>query len=174
MSRTRAPSEVKWLANELAAKRGEIDRIDTALQRLSLRRQKLVDACAALEQVAGQLGAIPTVQAMPMIHAHERYGRRGNLRNWLRSALQQAYPGALDTVTLTEQVIGTFGMTFDSAHARNRFRTDNVANALRRLVVSGEVERLHDVIVRSNATGLWRWKTVSPTLDDLRALQTRA
>lgn len=40
-TRTRTPSEIKWLANELAATKGELERIDDELARLRARRKRL-------------------------------------------------------------------------------------------------------------------------------------
>lgn len=77
-SRTRTSSEVKWLANELAAVKGELERIDEALSRLLARKERLLAVQRAMSDVAGQLTIpeLPTV--VPAVRAHERYGARGN------------------------------------------------------------------------------------------------
>lgn len=78
-TRTRTKPEVKWLANELAAVKGELERIDEALSRLHARKSKLLAVQVALSDVAGQL-TIPELPAVvPAVRAHERYGARGNL-----------------------------------------------------------------------------------------------
>lgn len=54
-SRTRTSSEVKWLANELAAVKGELERIDEALSRLLARKERLLAVQRAMSNVADQL-----------------------------------------------------------------------------------------------------------------------
>lgn len=174
MARTRTPSQVKWVVNEIAAVRGEIERIDVSLAYLSRRKAELQSICASLKQVAWAIVPTPLVQAPTVVHARGRYGRRGALRDWLRETLRQAYPGALDTLSLTERAIEVFDLKFVSAHARSRFQTDNLGSALRRLVEAGEIERLHDGSRRDTRTGVWRWKTENTSLEALRAKASRS
>ncbi len=173
MSRTRTPSQVKWVVNEIAAIRGEIERIDATLTQLAQRKASLEHVCESLEQVAWAIVPTPPVEAPQIVHAQGRYGRRGALRNWLRETLRQAHPAALDTVSLAQRAIEVFDLQFNSAHERNRFRTDNLGSALRRLVDAGEVERLHDADRRNERTGVWRWKVPTASFDALRAQATR-
>ena len=168
MSRTRIAPEVKWVANEVAAIRGELERVDESLARLTARRVKLQEKLAALENVAEQLAAVPFVDVAVTVRAHGRYGERGALRNWLRLVLKQAYPSALDSLSLTDRAVEVFGLQFASAHERYRFTTDNLGSALRRLVDAGELERIHDARRPSNRTGAWRWKVQDCSLEALR------
>lgn len=167
-TRTRTKPEVKGLANELAAVKGELERIDEALSRLHARKSKLLAVQVALSDVAGQL-TIPELPAVvPAVRANERYGARGNLRNLLREMLQKAYPLAVDTLSMTDAVVARFGLTFPNAKARQRFRKYSVSNTLLKLFDRGEVERVHDFRALPNSVGAWRWKVEAPTLDQLR------
>jgi hypothetical protein len=170
-TRTRTRSEVKWLANELAATAGELERIDEELARLRARRRHLQSVHAALAAVAG-LVAVPELPGVvPGVRTHEAWGGRGNLRNYFRAVLKAAYPGAVDTLALTNGAAQHFGLSFSTSMDRNRFRRVNVTKTLRKLVGRGEVERLHDPVAAPNSVGAWRWKVDAPTLADLHRLQ---
>ena len=168
MTRTRTAPEVKWVANEMAAVRGELVRIEGSMARLVQRRSKLQEDLAALELVAAQLASVPPVARDATVRGHGRYGGRGALRGWLRQVLQQAYPRALDSLSLAEQAITVFGLQFTSTRERYRFTTDHLGSALRKLVEYGEVERIHDVSRPTNRIGVWRWKMPDCSLDALR------
>ena len=168
MIRTRTAPEVKWVANEMAAVRGELSRIEDSMARLVELRSKLQEDLAALEHVAAQLVVVPPVARDITVRGHGRYGERGALRGWLRQVLQQAHPRALDSLSLTEQAVEVFGLEFASTRERYRFTTDILGSALRKLVEYGEVERVHDVSRPSNRIGAWRWKTPDCNLDELR------
>lgn len=171
MTRTRTAPEVKWVANELAAVRGELVCIEKSMALLVQRRSKLQEDLAALEHVAEQLVVVPPVARGITVRGHGRYGERGALRGWLRQVLRQAYPSALDSLSLTEQAIAVFGLQFTSTRERYRFTTDHLGSALRKLVEYGEVERIHDVSRPTNRTGAWRWKMPDHNLEALRERQ---
>lgn len=164
--RTRTPSDVKWLANELAAMAGELQRIERELARLRARRVKLQTMRAALSRVAGLLAAPTLVETVPATQAHPRYGRRGRLRDYLRASLRHAYPKALDTLTLAQAAAAHFRDTFASPVEELHFRNETVTHTLRKLVDRDEVERVHGTL--SNKVGIWRWRHHTPTLDELR------
>lgn len=168
MQRSRTPPESKWLVNELAATRGELERVEAGLVRLAARRDELIHICAALEHVAEQVGAVELLKEVPLVHAHGRYGEHGALRGWLRAVLREAYPAALETSVLMEGVEKTFGLTFDSATDRRRFASDNLGSALRRLTAAGQVQRLHEGSKGPPLRSAWRWRQGHPTLNALR------
>ncbi|MCK7495809.1 MAG: hypothetical protein MZW92_36195 [Comamonadaceae bacterium] len=90
------------------------------------------------------MASVPDLPEMvPPVRAHTRYGGRGNLRNFLREALRAAFPGAVDSRTLGDMAVRHFWATFESDRQRQYFRRKLVPHALRKLVVRGEVERLH-------------------------------
>jgi hypothetical protein len=172
--RTRTRSDVKWLANELAATAGELGRIDAEVKRLTRRKKRLLAVHAALSRVAGQVGVPELPALVPAVNAHDKYGGRGNLRNFIRGMLKTAYPQALDTLALTAAVVERFEMTFVDAGARNHFRNSAVNHALRNLLARDEVDRLHDHKGVRNMVGVWRWRVVAPTMDELREPSARS
>jgi hypothetical protein len=171
-ARTRTRSEVKWLANELAAVTGELERIEVELARLQARKEHLLGVRAALSAVAGLLTVPELPSVVPAVKTHRDLGGRGSLRNCIREALKAAHPQALDTLALTEVVVARFGLTFPNAKARQRFRKYSVNHTLQKLQARGEVERLHDFRVTPNSVGAWRWRVQVLTLDELRSAQS--
>lgn len=166
--RTRTRSEVKWLANELAATAGEMERIDVELVRLRARKKQLQRVHRALSAVSAQL-AVPDLPGLvPSVRARVRYNGRGNLRGWLRATLLAANPQAVSSAVLTEMAAVEFGLHFASSEQRSQFRRNALTRALRKLLVAGVVERLHDPGGLTGLAGLWRWKTHAPRLDELR------
>lgn len=166
MTRGRTRPEAKWLLNELAAIKGELHDIELQMTRLERRRARLMAVEAALSQTAVHLD-VPA-HAAPTVRANTRYGGRGNLRNWLRHTLRDVYPKALDTGTLTDAAAVVFGLEFATPHERKRFIDNNLANALRKMLAQGEVERVHDYRAVPDRPGVWRWKAPPATLEELR------
>lgn len=168
LRRTRTPSDLKWTANELAAVKGEIEHIDQEMVRLKQRQARLMRMAKALSAVTQLIAAKVHPAAVEPIRAHTRYGGRGNLRKYLRETLQAAHPGAVPTSVLVEGAVQVFGLRFSSCQERARFADNNLGNALRRMCARGEVERLHDYAGLPAMSGVWRWKTPTPSLDELR------
>ena len=168
LRRTRTPSDLKWTVNELAAVKGEIEHIDREVTRLKQRRAQLMRMAKALSTVSQVIAAEVHPAAVAPVHAHTRYGGRGNLRKYLRETLKAAYPGAVPTNVLADGAVQVFGLRFSSCQERARFADNNLGNALRRMCARGEVERLHDYAGLPTMSGVWRWKTPTPSLDELR------
>lgn len=166
--RTRTPSDVKWLANELAMLAGEIEKVDAEVRRLQARRAKLFATHSELAKVAALTGAPRLPELVPPVRVHRPYGGRGKLREYLREALKCNYPNALDTHTLATMAVQHFSATFDSDQQREHFRDETVTHTLRKLVQRGEVERIHTT--KSNQVGGWRWKVYQPSLVELLAM----
>lgn len=169
---------MKWLANELAAVKGELERIDEALSRLLARKERLLAVQRAMTDVAGQLTIPELPTAVPAVRAHERYGARGNLRNLLREILRKAYPQGVSTSTLTDAVIETFGLRITGPKERKRLVDNSIRSALTKLHTQGEIEPIH---ARSQAggrvglvvqSGVWRWKVDVPSLEELHRSTT--
>lgn len=176
--RTRTRPEVKWLANELAAVKGELERIDEALSRLLSRKERLLAVQRAMTDVAGQLTIPELPSVVPAVRAHERYGARGNLRNLLRGILRKAYPQGVSTSTLADAVIEAFGLRIPGPRERKRLVDNSIRSALTKLHTQGEIEPMHarnqlggrvGLVVQS---GVWRWKVDAPSLDDLHRAAT--
>lgn len=164
--RTRTPSDAKWLANELAATAGELQRVDRELVRLRARRQQLRRKHASLVRVA-ELAAFPALQELVRpVQAHPAYGHRGLVKDFLRQTLRNAHPHALDSLTLSEAAARQFESAFGSAEERQHFRRKLVLRCLQKLAAAGEVERLH--APKGSTVGCWRWYVPGATLDELR------
>ena len=174
VERTRTPSDIKWLANELAAMAGEVERIDQEVKRLQARRRHLRIVQKALGGVAAMLAVPQLSEVVPPVRAHAHFRERGGLFGFVRAALQAAHPKAVDTLTMADLVIQHFGLTFATPRARQRFLHDSVGRTLNRLYQRDEVERLHDPTADRHLPGIWRWKAGALTLKGLRELSAEA
>lgn len=164
MSRTRTPPAEKWLLNELAAARGDLESLELELEmtraatvRFELRLGQQQAVCRSLEKVLemtlGEAHRAWTRQVGP----RRPYGGRGSLRQWLREAIQEAYPHPLDSMTLLEMAIPVFGLVFVSKAARNLYYDNTFRRQLFALMEQGSVERL-TLTGRGSARTCWRWK----------------
>lgn len=169
MTRPWTPPAVKWTANELAALKGELQVIDREMAALRRRRAAVCTRVDALAQVLGMVAPELPLVHVPVVNAQLRFGGYGNLRGWLLSTLEAAYPQALDTGTLLEGAEKTFGLTFESKGARARFRDNSLAKALRVAAAAGEVERMETAAL-FGASGVWRWRPPQSALAELRAV----
>lgn len=119
-ARTPTPPAVKWLANQLAATRGELDRIDEQMARLTARRTQLTEEHAALSAAAGLLAVPGLPDCVPTVRPHAP-GGRGSLVAFLLDSLCAAHPRYIDTVTLGAAAMQRFGRSFPNAAERNRW-----------------------------------------------------
>ena len=157
MTQAQTPPVVKWVANVLAALKGELQVMDRAIDDLHVRRAAIQAKADALSRVFTQVAPnIPLVH-VPVVRAHVRFGGRGNLRTWLLKTLEAAYPHQLDTDALCRGAVIEFGMSFDSKTALDRFRKNSLGRALRKALEDGEVDRLTDKAAWSSGEpGIWR------------------
>jgi hypothetical protein len=169
MSVTRTPPEQKWLLNELAVVKGELQAIEGELGRLLARKTHLANLLSALDNVYSQVA--PTVPEAPglVVHGHTRYGGRGNCIKWVREVLQEAYPLALDTAALTLAAEEAFGLAHVTPAQRSKFRNNSLRTALRTLLSQGAAERLHDYKGVPHRAGVWRWVPPEPTYAEVVA-----
>jgi hypothetical protein len=167
--RTQTPPAIRWLANELASTKGELERVDRELAFLKARRKQLLGVLKALSSVSEQMSVAQLPVVVPVVKAHNaRYGGRGQFRAWLKQALQAAAPQALDTLNLTTMAVKAFGLSFETEQARRRFVRNTLGRALRAMLDEGEVERLHDYRGMAYKAGVWRWaRDTSLSLEQL-------
>lgn len=164
--RARTPSGLKWVANELAAIAGELERIDEQMAGLAARRARLEADRASLNQVGAVMG-VPELQTrVPTVRVHTAYGGRGFLVDWVRGVLQAVAPRPLDTRTLVILAEEHFGLELPTQDARDQYRKNSLGRAVRKLLSLGLVERLHDPD-NAGGPGRWRWKTQLPELGEL-------
>ncbi|RKJ94539.1 hypothetical protein [Alicycliphilus denitrificans] len=160
---TRTPPEQKWLLNERAVVVGELEAIESELDRLAARKKHLTHLLAALDNVYSQVA--PSVPPGPafIVQGHTRYGGRGNCIKWAREVLRAAYPSALDTAALTLAAEEAFGLVHTTPEQRGKFRNNSLRTALRTLLAQGEAERLHDYRGVPHRAGVWRWVPQEPS-----------
>lgn len=169
--RRKTRPEIKWLANEIAATRGELERLDEELRLMQERKIQLQATYAAMSQVAAQLGALELPTQVPTVRAHDvRYGGRGRLSNWVKETLRTAYPEALDTLLLLELTVQEFELSFSAPKARTRYNDNVFRPLLKRLLSQGLLEKVE--VQGLSKTG-WRWKAEAPTLAELRVQESR-
>ena len=169
--RRKTRPEIKWLANELAATRGELERLDEELLLMQERKAQLQATYAAMSQVAAQLGALELSTLVPTVRAHDvRYGGRGNLSNWVKEILKAAYPQALDTLLLLELAVQAFELSLSAPKARTRYNDNVFRPMLKRLLSQGLLEKVE--VEGLSKTG-WRWVAAAPTMEELRVQESR-
>lgn len=166
--RQRTPSGLKWVANELAAIAGELERVDEQLGRLTARRLQLEAHRASLNQVGAIMGVAELQALVPAVRVHKAYGGRGYLVDWVRGLLQDAAPRAVDMRTLVVLAEEQFKLELPTSEARDQYRKNTLGRAVRKLLALGLVERLHDPD-NARGPGLWRWKAQLPVMSELRA-----
>ena len=180
IQRTRTAPEIKWLANELAATRGALQKLDATVMHLIEKRRQLQAQFDAMSNVAEQMAHPQLAAIVPAVKVHREYGKRGVLRGWLKELLRNAYPQPVDTTTLMANAEKAFGLQFASRQERDAYRKNTLTRQLRALMEQGWVERLH-LLPSSNASGtpggdavqignrgVWRWKQELPSLTELQ------
>lgn len=95
VQRRRTSPEAKWLLNEVAALRGELQQVRDHQAKLARREADLKKTIAALELVVAPLPVPVGVEAPVTINAHT-WGERGRLNALLLECLHDAYPKAVD------------------------------------------------------------------------------
>lgn len=174
VSRTRTASEVKWVANVLAATQGEIDRIDEQIARLTVRKTQLLAERDALTCVAYQL-AVPDISGMAApVRPHGDYGGRGELINFLRASIQSVYPAAVDTLTLADLTMRHFGLSFPNSIEQRRWVHGSIGRALNKLLQRGSIERIRHPGAGNATPTAWKQLVDSPSLEELRRFDEAA
>jgi len=163
------PPVTKWLANEIAVLRGELQQIDDSLRRLHRRRQQVAETLQALSTTAALLSTPQLDKCVPPVQAHRLYGGRGNLREFIVRALHE-FPEGLTTVVLVRMATEVFGLRLETGAERKRFHNGSLGRALRKMEKLGLVERLPLSDAQPTPQVLWRWRAECLTLDALREM----
>lgn len=164
---TKTPPTEKWLLNERAVVAGELQTIESEMERLTARKAYLNSLLMSLDEVYCLVApTMPAVQGL-VVHGHARYGGRGNCIAWLREVLRTAYPQAVDTAALTLAAEEAFGLVHVTHEQRRKFRNNSLRTALRKLLAQGEAERLHDYRGVPHRAGVWRWVPAEPKFAEL-------
>ncbi|WP_040039011.1 hypothetical protein [Noviherbaspirillum autotrophicum] len=178
--RTVTPPDVKWLINEAAALAGELERIDREISDLAARRERELatlarqrekvrrarDACLATLELSTT--PMATEVSLPVVHAHRPYDRRGGLLAFLRDAITQAAPAAVNTELLARMAIEHMGLQILSPKEYSRFKHNTIGRALRKFEQDGFVERILTRSAGVSRFSVWRLKPDIPTLVELK------
>lgn len=171
-ARTRISPHLKWLLNERAALRGEVETLVTReahiraeLAAVLEKRRSREGRLAAVERVL--VGADSNVVCPEVVNAWKgRYGERGALQAFLLQTLTEHAPHALDTLMLLELVVNRFGLELVTGAERKRFCDNTLRPALRQLQAQGLVESMR---TRRTGRSIGEWRR-APNLElaDLR------
>jgi hypothetical protein len=168
---TRTRPDIKWLINETAMLKGELERIDQEMARLVVLRTAVERSRAAcqrtLEYQAGR-----QVSGLPAVRAHRQYGRRGDLQQFLADTLKDVAPAQFNTAQLAEKALVRFELAMSCPAELYDFKMNTVGRALRRLQALGLIERLTTKHRVARALGTWRWKAPVATLGQLGQMLT--
>lgn len=194
--RTRTPSALLWLINERDALRGELERSARTIADLEVQLAEARAAAArteaalshfrsASQAASAKLQAMDAVlarthpdvdqQATAPVHAWAgKYGKRGGLRRFLTTTLENAKGHDMPTAELVEMARAHFGLALETLRERQSFY-DTVHGALRKL---HEMNPCITHVRQSslNSQSCWRWDSAAPSVEELLRLarQTQA
>lgn len=146
---------------------GDFERLEERIQALRTEQAKVGTRLASLDATMAHLDECVAPTAGGVVRANARYGERGALTRFIVQLLQEAAPGARDTVDIAHRCAVHFGLTFDSRAAFNAFRSDTVGYVLRMLRRTGRAELLGRGVGRY-APNRWRWTSPESSLATLR------
>jgi len=174
VQRRRTSPQAKWLANELAALRGELAQIKQKQSELAGREARLNHRIGCLELVLAPL-PIPSGTSLPgVIRARTRFGARGSLNAALLACLEVAGLTGVSTVALREAIAHHFRLQVNDRTEREHLRS-LIARRLRHLLDAGSVERLDPPgRTKSNETVHWRLPQRVSSLRDLTVQAAQA
>lgn len=175
-ARTRASPHLKWLLNERAALRGEVDALFARQERTRAELAAIAEErciresrLAAIERILAAAGS--NVACPDVVSAWKgRYGERGALQAFLLQTLTEHAPHALDTLMLLELVVDRFGLELVTAAERKRYCDNTLRPALRKLQSGGLVEALP---ARRTGRSVGQWRR-TPEAHSLAALLSPA
>lgn len=186
--RTRTAPEIKWLLNELAALRGQVQsqserasaiqaeaekverralRLRKAQARAAQQAQAAATAILALELVLEQVAHRVNAAAAGVVHSWVgKYGRRGALTAFLRTQLTTAVE-PLTVSELVDSVATHFDVDVSASILRKKLHQSVKRRVLELFHEEGVLERV--VVERPGKPDIcWRWR-LATTLDSLRA-----
>lgn len=162
---TKTRADIKWLINETAMLKGELERIDEEMARVALHESVERSLAACQRTLEYQTGR--KVPGLPTVRAHRQYGRRGDLQQFLSDTLKEPAPVQLDTAQLAEMALTRFGLAMSCPAELYKFKVNAVGRALRRLQELGVIERLTQKPRTTRAQGTWCWKAPVSTFAQL-------
>ena len=185
--RTRTPSALLWLLNERDALRGELERSTRTIADLEVQlaktREAVVRTEAALshfrsasQATEAKLRAMEVVLARtyPEVNQHAtapvhawagKYGKRGGLRRFLATTLENVPGLEMPTASLVEMAKSHFDLTLETLRERQNFY-DTVHEALRELRDANPSIR-HVRQRGLNSQSRWQWVSAVPSVDEM-------
>jgi hypothetical protein len=192
--RTRTPSALLWLLNERDALRGELERPTRTVADLEVRLAKATATVARTEAALSHFRSVSQttearLRAMevvltrtyPEVNQHAtapvrawagKYGKRGGLRRFLATTLENAQGLEMPTAALVEIAKTHFGLALETLRERQNFY-DTVHAALRELRDANPSIR-HVRQTSHNSQSRWQWVSAVPSVDELLRLARQA
>lgn len=153
--RRRASPEAKWLVNELAALRGQLEKVRERMTSLQVKESNLEKKIAAIELVAAKVrlpeGCDPPITIRPW----ERYGKRGSLSELLMATLEEAYPKGVTTNEFIDRIVASTSFSKDFSLQDLRDIRHSVLRRLKHLRQAGKLERLGQIGLEANGVAVW-------------------
>ena len=173
MPRSRTHSPLKWMLNERAALEGRLQAIDAEMARLQRCRDQAQATLDSLNAVAMAIEpSMASIEVKP-VNARGRYGKRGNLSQWLRRVLREAHPQSVQTPALLASASAVFGLTFATDEQRQHFHHNCLRRRLFALAQRGEIEQVGAFQASTSNGGAWRWLPRAPTWEDVQDASVR-
>lgn len=157
MGPTKTPATEKWLLNEIARAKGEMAKLDKALEPLlaqvkhiSRLRAEQERLCKSLEHTLNLVtaGKVQTIERI--VKAHREIGDRGTLRTWIKDHLRAISPEAADARVLMDQFCECLQLTFFTPQEREAYFLNTFRPQLHSLRKQGHLERVTVYVVGRN------------------------
>lgn len=167
LRRTRTPSDSKWTVNELAAVKGEIEHIDREVTRLKQRRASSQPREWRRPSTVSQVIAAEVhPAAVAPVHAHPLWGP------WQFAQIPSRDAQGCAPRSSPHQCLGRRGCAGIRAPLFVMPREGGFADNTPETPCDGCGTRRgrapHDYAGLPTMSGVWRWKTPTPSLDELR------
>lgn len=155
----RAQEQLAQLESEVAGLRKQKTRLQNSLQYENERLAALDTATG----MASNYQVAPDVLGTIRVHLGA-YEKRGNLKSFLATVLQDSAPKSLNTHVLLNMTVMRFGLDFATKVERSAFKANTLKRTLYQLKQEGLVEAVHGE--SKTGVGLWRWKTSLPPMPE--------
>ena len=169
------PSALKWLAEKRARVAHDLEQTERIAADVAKRLGSLrLDLDALDRAVRIHDPSVDPSAIAPVNGWKGHYGKRGALKETVRSILMGHYGEWLATDNIEVLVCLKLNITFESPSERKRWYDNSFRRILKNFVAEGLIERRHDPEEFTREVGYWRWASgVAPTLAEL-AQQTSA
>ena len=136
----KTPSALKWLAEKRARLANDAEQTTRMAEELRERSLKLQSQLAAVDETIRIYDSAIDPHDIEPVSPQTRYGKRGALKTALVKILEENRTDWVSSLSLEAMLIARFGIRFESAAQRKRWRTNCLCSALKRLQVDGTAE----------------------------------